>query len=449
MKVIENGDTAAKLEIAHPFIVPLEFSFRTPDRLSLLSPMASCGYLFSHPQKKRRFDANSSRLCAAELVCVLECLHDCGITFACLRPEDILVNAFGHISICRPDLFALDPQKRGHIIAGTPETAAPELLLGKQHSMTMDWWSLGAFLYEMLTGLLPFYDKDPEKQRYRILNQNPTFEGLTSSDAAGILMRLLEKDPTKRLGVNGVSEVKAHAFFKDIDWDRLPRQTCVAYFEPCNTNMEFRRLDLSGRRGKTLIQRRASGIIYREDNPDGYVEHKVLLTPLEWAVDAGASYTIEVRQGPSLVKAVRKGDQRLVDIPLRLAVELRDITMVKMLLSAGARCDFERADGAGPEPVSYVCCFGPREGELQIWDFINPLAVTARAGDMDLVRLLLAHGADANADYHTLGSWENEHDDRVDIIPLHFHCGRPAQVAMACGYPDVAGVLIEEGGANI
>ncbi|KAI0416326.1 kinase-like domain-containing protein [Xylaria grammica] len=391
MKVIENGDTAAKLEIAHPFIAPLEFSFRTPDRLSLLSPMASCGYLFSHPQKKRRFDANSSRLCAAELICVLECLHDCGITFPCLRPEDILVNAFGHISICRPDLFALDPQKRGHIIAGTPETAAPELLLGKQHSMTMDWWSLGAFLYEMLTGLLPFYDKDPEKQRYRILNQNPTFEGLTSSDAAGILMRLLEKDPTKRLGVNGVSEVKAHAFFKDIDWDRLPRQTCVAYFEPCNTNMEFRRLDLSGRRGKTLIQRRASGIIYREDNPDGYVEHKVLLTPLEWAVEHGnidlvnlfldksadASYTIEVRRGPSLVKAVRKGDQRLVDIlakrtdrvsltrALRLAVELRDTTMAKMMLSVGACCDFERADGASPEPVSYVCCFGPGAGELQ------------------------------------------------------------------------------------
>ncbi|KAI0555014.1 hypothetical protein F4679DRAFT_245770 [Xylaria curta] len=106
---------------------------------------------------------------------------------------------------------------------------------------------------------------------------------------------------------------------------------------------------------------------------------------------ANASYTIEVVEGSSLLKAVRKGpvdvlakrtDRVSSTRPLRLAVELRDTAMVKMLLSAGTFCDFKQADGAVPTPLSYSCCFGPGARELQTHDFVNP----------DLVRLLLKHG---------------------------------------------------------
>ncbi|KAI0448302.1 hypothetical protein F5B21DRAFT_510299 [Xylaria acuta] len=216
------------------------------------------------------------------------------------------------------------------------------------------------------------------------------------------------------------------------------------------------------------IRDKIDGITVFED-----IEHKVMLTPLEWAVEHGniglvnlfldkgadAGYTFAVVDGPSLLKAVWKSEQRLVNVlakridrvsstrALRLAVELRDVMMVKMLLSAGVCGDFERADGSSPTPMSHVCYFGP--GELQIRHSTNPLAIAARAGDTDLVRLLLAHGADANADYHALASWKNEHDDRVDTIPVHFYCGRPVQVAMELGHSDGVKVLIEEGGADI
>ncbi|KAH8163781.1 hypothetical protein CIB48_g4457 [Xylaria polymorpha] len=623
MKVVENIDTPAEFEISHPFIAPLQFSLRTPDKLRLFSPMADGGYLFSHLQKHRRFNIFLARFFAAQLICVLECLHHHGIMFACLHPEHITVDAFGHISLCRPDLFILDPQKKENVLPGTPEIAAPERLLGQEPSRATDWWSLGIFLYEMLTGLLPFYHKDPQQYRHRIASQELTVEALVSSDAADILMRLLEKDHTKRLGVNGASEVKAHAFFQDIDWDELLPRPSVARFELCDTNMIFKSFNSSGVRGNIRKQIRISGIKYMEEIFDvdrwwavtGWVRNemsgdtmqsniaqqdrnewevtwdasskefylhnhttdesrrvneqttnqkfrrpftaarnqptvidtdtsttmcavpseiqrkyalatalefscsirdierilespinlnfrileydyavdpsvslsqidgrvvfeqpsnKVMLTPLEWAVEHGntdlvnlflgkgadASYTVEVQHGPALVKAVRKSEQRLVEIlaketdrlsstrALSKAVALQDKAMVKTLLSAGVRCDFERADGAGIGPSS-SCDFSVGPASLGISDYINPLAIAARAGDIVLVRLLLAHGADANADYHDLGSWVIEHDDGVETVSVGFGCARPVQVAMELGHSEVVRVLLEEGGADI
>ncbi|TGJ82046.1 hypothetical protein E0Z10_g6728 [Xylaria hypoxylon] len=569
MKVVENADTPAEFEISHPFIAPLQFSLRAPDKLRLFSPMAAGGYLFSHLQKHCRFNVFLARFFAAQLICVLEYLHDHGITFACLRPEYITVDAFDHISLCRPDIFILDPQKKENVLPGTPDITAPELLLGQDPSRATDWWSLGIFLYEMLTGLLPFYHKDPEQYRHRITSQELTVEASVSSDAVGILTRLLEKDPTKRLGVNGASEVKAHVFFQDIDWDELLPRPSVARFELCDTNMIFKSSNDSGVRCNIRKQIQISGIKYMEESFDvyrwwsviGWVRNErsgnttqsniiqqdrnewdvtwdasskefylhnhttdenrqvneqttnqkfrwpftkagnqptvtdtdasttmravpselqkkyALATALEfgckWAVEHGntdlvnlflgkgadASYTVEVKHGPALVKAVRKSDQQLVEIlakktnrlsstrTLRKAVALRDKAMVKTLLSAGVRCDFERADGAGIGLSVSDFSVGP--ASLGTSDYINPLAIAARAGDAVLVRLLLAHGADANADYHDFGSWVIEHDDGVERGSVCFSCARPVQVAMELGHSEVVGVLLEEGGADI
>ncbi len=80
-------------------------------------------------------------------------------------------------------------------------------------------------------------------------------------------------------------------------------------------------------------------------------------------------------------------------------MQLRDTTTVTTLLLAGARCDFELTDG--PRKGDYDFNFG-EPMKLQDEHFINSRAIVATAGDACLVRLLLVHGADANASHYIM-----------------------------------------------
>ncbi|KAF7555758.1 hypothetical protein G7Z17_g1922 [Cylindrodendrum hubeiense] len=205
---------------SHRFITRLKFALESPEGLHLLSPLASGGHLFGHLQRERRFAVDKARFYAAELVCLLEYLHDKRIV-ATIKPENILIDALGHISLCTPGLFGLDVQDGGGIIPGTLEYPAPELLLGHAASRMADWWTLGVLLHEMLTGLPPFYHKDADEKQKMIIGQGLQFPDELPSAAEDVLIRLLNKDPAKRLGVGGVSEVTSHPFFYGIKWNEV------------------------------------------------------------------------------------------------------------------------------------------------------------------------------------------------------------------------------------
>ncbi|KAH7124715.1 hypothetical protein EDB81DRAFT_911886 [Dactylonectria macrodidyma] len=208
---------------SHRFIAPLKFALESPEGLHLLSPLASGGHLFGHLQRERRFAVNKARFYVAELVCLLEYLHDQRIV-ASFKPENMLIDALGHISLCTPGLFGLNIQDGGGIIPGMPEYPAPELLLGRAVSRMADWWTLGILLHEMLTGLPPFYHKDADEKQQRIIGQGLRFPDELSSAAKDVLIRLLDKDPAKRLGVGGASQVKSHAFFHGTKWDEVQQK---------------------------------------------------------------------------------------------------------------------------------------------------------------------------------------------------------------------------------
>ena len=117
---------------------------------------------------------------------------------------------------------------------GTPEYLAPELLVGNGYTKTVDWWTLGVLLYEMLTGLPPFYDENTNVMYRKILQEPLSFPGpeVVPPAARDLLSRLLERDPQTRLGANGAAEIKSHHFFANIDWRKLLQRKYEPSFRP-------------------------------------------------------------------------------------------------------------------------------------------------------------------------------------------------------------------------
>jgi len=111
-------------------------------------------------------------------------------------------------------------------------------LKGLPHGIAVDWWSLGTLLYEMLTGLPPFYAQNVNVMYQKILTGELRFPNFISDDAKSLLEQLLSRDPAQRLGSKGGDEVKAHQWFADIQWDKLLRKEIEPPFKPKVKSMD-------------------------------------------------------------------------------------------------------------------------------------------------------------------------------------------------------------------
>jgi len=217
--------------IYHPFIARLAFTKEIPNNLYLYSPFISGGHLLNHVQKVRQFDADTSRLYAAEIVCALEYLHSLDVC-CWLKAGNIMLDSSGHITLCG---FGLFRQRDGmHTDWKRPEYPAPEVLTDDKYSKAADWWTLGVVLYEMLTGLPPFYSNVLGNIRDNIISKPLHLPRSMHANAKNIISRLLDRDPDQRLGanINGASEVRQHAFFKNLDWQEVIERKTEPSFGP-------------------------------------------------------------------------------------------------------------------------------------------------------------------------------------------------------------------------
>ena len=106
--------------------------------------------------------------------------------------------------------------------------------MGMEYDWAIDWWSLGALLYEMLTGLPPWYNRDRKKMFAGIRAGELRFPDSVPADAQSLLRALLCRNPHDRLGAtqDGVQQIRRHAFFASIDWDALVRREMPPPWKP-------------------------------------------------------------------------------------------------------------------------------------------------------------------------------------------------------------------------
>lgn len=202
------------------------------------------------------------------MVLVLEYLHNLGIVYRDLKPENIMIQENGHIMLVDFDLSTkLSPtppnsvtQKppdsvmrnrffpfkryfnsgiapfdssyqaiinseqdesgygnKSNSFVGTEEYVAPEVISGKGHDFSVDWWSMGIVLHEMLYATTPFRGSNRKETFYRILTKSPELMG-EPTPLRNLIRKLLQKDPKQRITLEGI---KGHDYFKGIDWELI------------------------------------------------------------------------------------------------------------------------------------------------------------------------------------------------------------------------------------
>lgn len=253
-------------EVDSSCIVKLYCSFQDEEYLYLIMEYLPGGDMMTLLMRKDTLTDEEAKFYIAETVLAIESIHKHNYIHRDIKPDNLLLDKYGHLrlsdfGLCKPlDCSTLQEdfsvgeslngtsrrdertqapkrtqqeqlqhwQKNRRMLAystvGTPDYIAPEVLLKKGYGMECDWWSLGAIMYEMLVGYPPFYSDDPMSTCRKIVNWRTHLkfpeEAKLSLEAKDLVSKLL-CNVNQRLGSKGADEIKAHRWFKGIDWDRI------------------------------------------------------------------------------------------------------------------------------------------------------------------------------------------------------------------------------------
>ncbi|KMT17903.1 hypothetical protein BVRB_2g034320 [Beta vulgaris subsp. vulgaris] len=261
-------------EVDSHCIVKLYYSFQDAEYLYLIMEYLPGGDMMTLLMREDILTEKVAKFYIAQSVLAIESIHKHNYIHRDIKPDNLLLDKNGHMKLsdfglCKPldcatlstikenesledvsrepmDVDASLPdagngcgwrsareqlqhwqrnrRKLAFSTVGTPDYIAPEVLLKKGYGMECDWWSLGAIMYEMLVGYPPFYSDDPITTCRKIVHWRhylkfPEDAKLTL-EAKDLICRLL-CDVEHRLGTGGAEQIKAHAWFNDIEWDKL------------------------------------------------------------------------------------------------------------------------------------------------------------------------------------------------------------------------------------
>ncbi|MGH0185631.1 UNVERIFIED_CONTAM: hypothetical protein FKN15_018746 [Acipenser sinensis] len=161
------------------------------------------------------FDESTAKLCVGCVTEAFDYLHQNGIIYRDLKPENLMVDSEGYIKLVDFGFAKkIGSGQKTWTFCGTPEYVAPEIILNKGHDFSVDFWSLGILVFELLTGSPPFSGADQMTTYNLILKgiEKMDFPKKITRRPEDLIRKLCRQNPTERLGnlKNGITDIKKH-----------------------------------------------------------------------------------------------------------------------------------------------------------------------------------------------------------------------------------------------
>ena len=205
----------------HEMIISLFNTYKNENYVFLITEYVRGMDLFDAIRELDLLEDDAAKFYAVGMICILEYLHDRGIIYRDLKPENVMVDHEGY-----PKLIDFGTAKfikgRTFTIVGTPHYMAPDTISGKGYGFAADYWSLGVIIYEFLCGGLPFGndESDPYVVYDCVLQEKLVFPNWLGKDfpSKGFIERLLDRNSVSRTG-GKKGPLKKEPWIAEINWD--------------------------------------------------------------------------------------------------------------------------------------------------------------------------------------------------------------------------------------
>ncbi|KAJ8398092.1 hypothetical protein AAFF_G00431690 [Aldrovandia affinis] len=213
-------------EASSPFIVKLYRTFKDDKYVYMLLEACLGGEIWSLLRDRGSFDENTAKFCVGCVAEAFDYLHCNGVIYRDLKPENLMLDAEGYIKLVDFGFAKkIGCGQKTWTFCGTPEYVAPEVILNKGHDFSVDFWSLGILVFELLMGNPPFSGTDQMMTYTFILKgiEKMEFPKRITRRPEDLIRKLCRQNPTERLGnlKNGITDIKKHRWFNGFNWEGL------------------------------------------------------------------------------------------------------------------------------------------------------------------------------------------------------------------------------------
>ena len=223
-------------KLRHPFIVNMNCAFQDFENLYLVMDLLTGGDLRYHICRIRNFTEEETKFFISCLLLGLEYIHNNNIIHRDIKPENLVSDENGYIRITDFGVAKVNKEDNSSETSGTPGYMAPEVLIGQNHSFTVDFFAIGVMGYEFMIGTRPYNGKNRKEIKHMVLKKQAKIDPNNtewSEESVDFINRCLKRKESRRLGYNnGVKELKNHKWFEGYNWEALFNKSILAPFVP-------------------------------------------------------------------------------------------------------------------------------------------------------------------------------------------------------------------------